>query len=194
VDDQAAVHSFLGLDNTPAYLVKLRPVLKVDGVVKAAGSTPVQMGGFHSFTVEIQTPRGAVPVVNSMLAGGYYALGLATQPAAYEIPLARAPDDTEHPAADRLYAIAIDYIRRWSDAEQTLERLLRVVDVRPVLSLAIVGTAHARTVVSNGAACSSTPICASPNRCRPARTKRGRESSCACRGWWDRCSKPTCCG
>ena len=147
VEDQAVAHSFLGLDNTPAYLVKLRPVLKVGGVVKAAGSTPVQMGGFHSFTVEIQTPRGAVPVVNSMLAGGYYALGLATQPAAYEIPLARPPDDTEHPAADRLYAIAIDYIRRWNDAEQTLERLLRVVNVRPALSVAIVGTVHARTVV-----------------------------------------------
>jgi RHS repeat-associated protein len=147
VDDQAVAHSFLGLDNTPAYLVKLRPVLKIGGVVKAAGSTPVQMGGFHSFTVEIQTPRGAVPVVNSMLAGGYYALGLATQPAAYELPLARAPDDTEHPAADRLYSIAIDYIRRWSDAEHTLERLLRVVNVRPILSQVIVGTAHARTVV-----------------------------------------------
>jgi RHS repeat-associated protein len=147
VDDQAVAHSFLGLDNTPAYLVKLRPVLKVGGVVKAAGSTPVQMGGFHSFTVEIQTPRGAVPVVNSMLAGGYYALGLATQPAAYEVPLARPPDDTEHPAADRLYSIAIDYIRRWNDAEQTLERLLRVVNVRPALSVAIVGTVHARTVV-----------------------------------------------
>ena len=147
VDDQAVVHSFLGLDNTPAYLVKLRPVLKVGGVVKAAGATPVQMGGFHAFTVEIHTPRGAVPVVNSMLAGGYYALGLATQPAAYEIPLARPPDDTEHPAADRLYSIAIDYIRRWNDAEQTLERLLRVVNVRPALSHVIVGTVHARTVV-----------------------------------------------
>ena len=147
VEDQAVVHSFLGLDNTPAYLVKLRPVLKVGGVVKAAGATPVQMGGFHSLTVEIQTPRGAVPVVNSMLAGGYYALGLATQPAAYEIPLARPPDDTEHPAADRLYSIAIDYIRRWNDAEQTLERLLRVVNVRPALSHVIVGTVHARTAV-----------------------------------------------
>jgi RHS repeat-associated protein len=147
VDDQAVVHAFLGLDNTPAYLVKLRPVLKIGGIVKAAGSTPVQMGGIHTFTVEIRTPRGALPVVNSVLAGGYYALGLATQPAAYDIPLARAPDDTEHQAADRLYSIAIDYIRRWNDDERTLERLLRVVNVRPALSQVIVGTAHARTVV-----------------------------------------------
>ena len=147
VDDHAVAHSFLGLDNTPAYLVKLRPVLKVGGVVRAAGATPVQMGGFHSFTVEIHTPRGMVPVVNSMLAGGYYAVGLAAQPGAYEIPLARPPDDTEHPAADRLYAIAIDYLRRWNDAELTLERLLRVRNVRPALSHVIVGTVHARTVV-----------------------------------------------
>ena len=147
VEDQVAAHSFLGLDNTPAYLVKLRPVLKIGGVVKAAGTTPIQMGAFHSLTVEIQTPRGAVPVVNSMLAGGYYAIGLATQPAAYDMPLARAPDDTEHRAADRLYSIAIDYIRRWNEVERTLEGLLRVVNVRPALSHVIVGTVHARTVV-----------------------------------------------
>ncbi len=147
VDDQVVAHSFLGLDNTPAFLVKLRPVLKIGGVVKAAGTTPIQMGAFHALTVEVQTPRGAVAVVNSMLAGGYYALGLAAQPAAYEIPLVRAPDDTEHPAADRLYSLAIDYIRRWNDAEHTLERLLRVVNVRPALTHVVVGSVHARTVV-----------------------------------------------
>ena len=91
VEDQVAAHAFLGLDNTPAYLVKLRPVLKIGGTVKAAGATPIQMGAFHEFTVEIQTPRGVVPIVNSVLAGGYYAVGLASQPAPYEIPLARAP-------------------------------------------------------------------------------------------------------
>ncbi len=31
VEDQETIDSYGGLDNTPAYLVRLRPVLKVDG-------------------------------------------------------------------------------------------------------------------------------------------------------------------
>jgi transglutaminase-like putative cysteine protease len=145
VEDQIAVHTFLGLDNTPAYLVRLRPVLKVGGAMRAAGETPIQMGETHTLAIEVQTPRGALPVTNTLLAGGYYALAFALGDEEYQAPAERAPDDTEQRAAESLYRQAAEYLDRWSDTEDALGEILRVVNVRPALSAVMVGSVYNRT-------------------------------------------------
>jgi len=43
VEDQQIMDSYGGLDNTPAYLVRLRPVLKVNGEMVVAGKDGLPM-------------------------------------------------------------------------------------------------------------------------------------------------------
>jgi RHS repeat-associated protein len=147
VEDQVAVDAFISLDYTPAYLVKLRPVLKVDGVMRAAGEGPVQKGALHDFSIEIHTPRATTPITNSVVAGGYYAIGLGASDAAYRPPDVPVPADTEGPAADLLYQQAADYLERWNQAEQSLADILHVMNVRPMVSEVMVGGVYNRTVV-----------------------------------------------
>ncbi|MBI3607513.1 MAG: hypothetical protein HY207_06080 [Nitrospirae bacterium] len=147
VEDQVAVDAFISLDNTPAYLIKLRPVLKVGGVIRGAGEIPIQMGMTHHLTIEIQTPRGTVSLSNSILAGGYYAIGLGLQKATYTPPDVPAPKDTEPGAADLLYRQAVDYLEGWNQAEQAIADILRVVNVRPALSEVMIGSVYNRIVL-----------------------------------------------
>ena len=50
VEDQQIIDSYGGLDNTPAYLVRLRPVLKVDGEMVVAGKDGLPMGEDYDLT------------------------------------------------------------------------------------------------------------------------------------------------
>lgn len=147
VDDQIAVNAFLELDNTPAYLVKLRPVLKIAGVVRAAGEAPVQMGALHDVTIEVRTPRISLPVVNTIAAGGYYAIGFSSPRTTWQPAATPTPQDTERPAADLLFGLAADYSARWSDAERTLAAFLGVVPIHPALSEVMVGSVYNRTLL-----------------------------------------------
>ncbi len=146
VEDQIVSASFLGLDNTPAYLVRVRPVIKVGGVIRAAGEASVQMGDLHRVTLELRTPRIMVPVSNVYVAGGYYAIGLAGSATTYAA-VAGAPEDTERPAADLLYRQASDYLAAWNDAERALSELLHVVNVSPMVSEVVVGNVYNRTLL-----------------------------------------------
>ncbi|HET6371521.1 MAG TPA: hypothetical protein VFG95_10005, partial [Nitrospiria bacterium] len=147
VEDQVAVDAFVSLDNTPAYLIKLRPVIKVGGVIRGAGELPIQMGMMHDFTIEIQTPRGTISITNSILAGGYYAIGLGSQKVGYTPSQMPDPEDTEQGAADLLYQEAANYLEGWNQAEGAIADILRVVNVHPVLSEVMIGNAYNRTVL-----------------------------------------------
>ena len=176
VDDQIAAHAFLGLENTPAYLLKLRPVLKLGGVIVKAGETPVQMGATHTFTIEIQTPRGTVPIANPVVAGGYYAIGLGAHQVRCRRPTSVAAEDTEEGAGticSRTWprTISSGGTRRSSRSPA----ILGVVHVRPALSEVMIGLAFNVTLAVWSAAGdrvarrrSSMPICGSPILCRSA--------------------------
>ena len=60
----------------PAYLIKVKPELRIDGEIVAAGS-PVTLGGVETFTMNFFDPAtGSSPVVNTIDAGSYHAIGL----------------------------------------------------------------------------------------------------------------------
>ena len=147
VEDQIASGAFLGLDNTPAYLVKVRPVLKVAGVIRAAGEAVVQMGNPHAVTIELRTPRAVVPITNNYIAGGYYAVALAAAGTEYVAQDEPAPSDTEQPAADLLFRQAATYLSSWNDADRALSELLHVVHVTPMVSEVVVGNVYNRTML-----------------------------------------------
>jgi hypothetical protein len=60
----------------PAYLIKVKPELRIDGEIVAAGS-PVTLGGAETFTMSFFDPAtGTSPVVNAIDAGTYHAVAL----------------------------------------------------------------------------------------------------------------------
>jgi transglutaminase-like putative cysteine protease/triacylglycerol esterase/lipase EstA (alpha/beta hydrolase family) len=137
--DQSVVLSFGGLDLTPAYLIHLRPVLKVDGAIVVAGSRGLAMGAPHELTIEITAPWGEEEVTNSLLTGGYTAIALSSPTQSYIAPTEPLPQDTEYEAAQILYDQAAEYQKRWEASETTISQLLRVNLVRPLPSLTLVG-------------------------------------------------------
>jgi hypothetical protein len=78
-EDQAVVNQYGQLYQTPAYLVEVKPELRIDGQVVATGQ-PVGMAFQQKFTMRfIGAGGGEDRVDNVLTAGAYYAVGLDLQ-------------------------------------------------------------------------------------------------------------------
>ncbi|MBI5101349.1 MAG: hypothetical protein HZB33_05890, partial [Nitrospirae bacterium] len=76
VEDQEIIDSYGGLDNTPSYLIRLRPVLKLDDEMIVAGRDGLQMGEEHSLTIELISPNGTEKITNTHITGNLAAIGI----------------------------------------------------------------------------------------------------------------------
>ncbi|MCR2803637.1 transglutaminase domain-containing protein [Paenibacillus soyae] len=75
-EDEAIIASYGGLFQTPAYLVKVKPVLYMDGEAVATG-TAVGLAYQQQFTMTMHAPGHAPQkIVNPVTAGGFYAVVL----------------------------------------------------------------------------------------------------------------------
>ncbi len=142
VDDHRTVNSFGGLQLTPAYLVRLRPQVRLGGRVVGIAEEAVDMAAEHLIEVVVATPSGSECASRTVVAGSYYALGVSAQrvlrPAEPEEPLA---SDDEFLAARLLSRIALGFAERWDRGEDELAGLLDVAVVRPLPAVAIAGNA-----------------------------------------------------
>lgn len=139
VEDHHTILSFGGQDLTPAYLIHLRPVLKVDGAKVAAGTRGLAMGAMHELTIDLAAPWGGETVQNTLVTGGYSAITLTAPGQSDQAPASPLPQDTEFDAASHLFGLAAAYQRQWQASEATLARLLRFVPIRPQPSVTVVG-------------------------------------------------------
>lgn len=137
VDDQKTINLFGGLDRVPAYLVKMRPQIKLNGRQTAVGSGSIDTGIVHRFDIELTTPTGSELIEQSVISGSYHALAIAAGGVAQQIA-EDDPADTEYLGASLLSRLAYDYSRQWREAEQTQAGLLNVALVRPLPSIAVV--------------------------------------------------------
>jgi len=78
VEDQEIINSYGGLSNTPAYLVRLRPVLKVNGKRMAVGIDGLPMGADFTLTVDCISPRGRERITNTHIMGNLAVSALPT--------------------------------------------------------------------------------------------------------------------
>lgn len=144
VDDQHTVDSFGGLSLVPAYLVDLRPQIRLDGQAVAVGEGAVDMAAAHRFEMVFSGPYGEERVEETVVAGGYYALGIAAQQArrhVAQVDEVLDPPDDEYLAARLLSQIALGYSERWDRGEAALAGLLAVSLVRPLPTVAVAGNA-----------------------------------------------------
>ncbi len=127
VADQEIINSWAGLDNTPAYLVRLRPVLMVNGERLIVGQEGLASGAVFDFSVTLNSPSGSSGYTNQVLTGYPYVMGIVAQDAV--LPEAVTLENT---VIDLLHGVALNYIFQWNQAEQELAELLNLQTVRPL--------------------------------------------------------------
>lgn len=78
--DEALIANYGGfLYNVPAYMLNLKPVLRVEGVIKLTGEATT-LGAEQSLTMQFTQPNGNTESRDKkLLAGAYYAIGLDLQ-------------------------------------------------------------------------------------------------------------------
>jgi len=131
VADQQTVDQYGGLYETPPYLIKVKPQLKIEGVVNAEG-VAVGMGMDQTLNMIFSLPNiGLDQVQNTITAGGYYAVGLVADrlPSGYSVELqkrAKRLDDfvkaggnrgSDQGLGEQLYLSAMTYF--WEVDRQT---------------------------------------------------------------------------
>ena len=134
VEDQQIVDSYGGLDNTPSYLVRLRPVIQVDGERLVVGSEGLPMGADYSFTMEILSPNGTETLRNTQIAGNLAAIGIVAQKAG-AVSAPSQDDDAE----TILWKEAMGYVARWNAAEEELAAFSKLSIARPLVTVVTVG-------------------------------------------------------
>jgi RHS repeat-associated protein len=132
--DEEVVRQYGGLFATPPYLVEVRPLLKLGGVVLATGAEGAGLGVALDFRIELATPGGDDTVSNRVLAGNLTAIGLAAGQVT-------ADESRQDEAARVLARLAFHYLDRWNRSDEELAGLLRVVPIRPSVSTCLVQSA-----------------------------------------------------
>ncbi len=145
VDDHNTINLFGGLGQVPAFLVDVRPQVKVNGRVMATGA-PVGLGVAHPFEITLRGPwddgGNGEAITQTVVAGSYLAVGIGgptTGPLGpFDTDPEADPNDTEHVGARLLGTLARDYGSRWDQAEETLADVLDVRVIRPLPWVALV--------------------------------------------------------
>ncbi|ABQ24274.1 transglutaminase domain-containing protein [Geotalea uraniireducens] len=134
VEDQNLIDSFGGLDNTPAYLVRLRPVLTLDGERLIVAQDGLPMGADFTLNIDIVTPNATERISSSQIIGNLSVIGVVGQKA--RTPAAISENDD---AEAILHKEAIGYIERWNRAEDDLSALMGQRISRPTVTIATLG-------------------------------------------------------
>jgi transglutaminase-like putative cysteine protease len=72
--DQQVINSYGGIYNTPAYLINVRPIVKIDGVPRISGGV-IGFGRSHTFNILFGSPSfGNESVTNEFVAGGHHSI------------------------------------------------------------------------------------------------------------------------
>jgi len=137
MEDQEVVNGYGGLSNTPAYLVRLRPVVKVNGERIGVGKEGLSMGEAYEVEMELIAPNGTERVRNRHVAGNVSVIGIVSQRAV----MPGEVGDEERDGERVLYEEAIRYIDRWNQAEEELASLLGLSISRPMPTVVTVGGA-----------------------------------------------------
>ena len=136
VEDQEIINHYGGLDNTPAYLVRLRPTLKVDGERMVIAQDGLPMGADYDFAIELISPNGTEKTTNTHIVGNLSSIGIVAEKANSSQHTAISEEDD---AETILHKEAVSYIDRWNKSEEELASLLHLTWTRPIPTVTTVG-------------------------------------------------------
>jgi hypothetical protein len=141
VQDQEIVDSFGGLDNTPSYLVHLRPVLTINKDRIVVAKDGLLMGSEYNLTIELISPNSTEKITNALIAGNLSVICICAQKAAITpLLLAEEAGGKGGKDAERLlYEASQRYFERWNQAENELASLLHLSIARPLPMVVTMG-------------------------------------------------------
>jgi hypothetical protein len=136
VEDQQIIDSYGGLDKTPAYLVKLRPVLKINGERAVVAKDGLPMGSDYNLTMELISPDGTENITSTHIAGNLSAIGIVSQKTGSNQLFTISEDDD---AEEILFKETQNYIKKWNQAEDEFASLMHLAKTRPLPTVVTVG-------------------------------------------------------
>ncbi|NJC86977.1 MAG: alpha/beta hydrolase [Desulfuromonas sp.] len=134
VEDQERINRWGGLDNTPAYLVRLRPSLVVAGERLAVATGGLSPGAEFNLAIDFTGPAGSLSVGSKVSCGYPLLLGIVAQEA---LPPAR--ETLPSMAPELLHRAALAYVEAWNRGESELADLFDLALARPMPSFVAVG-------------------------------------------------------
>lgn len=140
--DQDLMNGYGGLSLTPAYLVRLRARLMVDGEPVLVSGREVTAGDAMRVELEVSSPAGALRTGQTIVAGTYVAIDADARvlppPAASDA--GTAPPDGEFGAADLLANLARRYRQQWREDEEHLAAWTGVEAIAALPSITLATT------------------------------------------------------
>ncbi len=137
-DDQLLIQASGGLLSTTAYLVSVRPQVKIAGLQKLVGTGVVVLGETHLNQVELIHPAGSIVLDKQVVSGGYEGVGIVAG-GRVDNELEEDPADTELLAAKLLSQIGLNYVGRWREAELELADYANHRIIQPFADVAFAG-------------------------------------------------------
>jgi transglutaminase-like putative cysteine protease len=136
--DQNLINKYLEQYATeiPAYLIQLKPVLKIENTIVASGAA-IGMGNLQDLTIHLISPKSTEIVTHNMIAGDYTAIGLNPSKISLESLQSRInKNDFSEPVGEMLYQTALSYWAEVDAFNNAISRTLRVTTLRHPSELA----------------------------------------------------------
>lgn len=130
-EDETVVEEYGGLDYTPSYLIKLKPVLKIEGEIFAEG-TETNVGEPQSLYLDFLSPGHKGDTVEKvMTAGDYYAIVISPQGLNPQFVDERFKDlkyiysrDIDNHDGEELFQLGMHYLLTTESTQKRLEKLM----------------------------------------------------------------------
>ncbi|MCB1553012.1 MAG: hypothetical protein KDJ14_04315 [Xanthomonadales bacterium] len=137
VEDQHLANAYGGLDQVPAYLIRVRPTVWIGGLPAQAGEGIAEPGSVQRLELRVVGPAGEVDAVQYLRAGALAGLAIDPQGDLPGVdPVADAP--ISEPRASRLLSgLARTYLAGWDAAAQDSAATLGVSVLRPLPALTL---------------------------------------------------------
>ena len=144
--DQSLINSYGDIYSTPAYLVNLKPELKIEGISVAQGLS-LGFGNTQAFRMKFISPGGYTEQIeNSAVSGAYYAIALDLQTVTQGMVFERTQKlqaigdiinsggtvNKDDYTGELLYATALTYFQKLDAANRKSQELLKIIDLRSV--------------------------------------------------------------
>ncbi|MGQ0800520.1 MAG: DUF6531 domain-containing protein, partial [Pseudomarimonas sp.] len=136
VEDQHLVNAAGGLSAIPAYLIRVRPSVWLDGQPLAAGTSDLAIGSTHRLELELSGPAGSVTGNQLLRAGGVAALAL--DPQGESSPVNEDLTASEPQSLQLLGRFAQRYQQDWSRDDADFAGLLGTSVFRPLPAATLV--------------------------------------------------------
>lgn len=146
-EDQQIIDAYGGIFNTPPYLIRVKPVLRIDGQPAAPGE-PMDAGINMAMHITYQAPGKPAQVIEHLvLSGSYNGIGVVSGRIRQKYLTVSQVEGSEEPYIAKLvHNQAMQFYQHAADADRLLADSMRIKS-RMLFAEAMVSTRHDRRMI-----------------------------------------------